>query len=254
MTQQATIEPERQNAASLSGRVALVTGGARGLGRAIAETLCEAGATVVIADFRRELGAETASQICSGGGSARAVHLDLRDQEAVAGTVQAIAEESGRLDFVINNAGIDKTVGLEDMAIEDWDNICATNLRAPFLVAKHAFPLMRAQGGGHIVNIVSTASKRTWANASAYHATKWGLLGFSHAIHVEGRSHGIKVTAVVAGGMRTPFLFERFPDLDPSVLQDVRHVAETVRFVLTQPAETVIPEVMVLPMKETSWP
>jgi NADP-dependent 3-hydroxy acid dehydrogenase YdfG len=113
---------------------------------------------------------------------------------------------------------------------------------------------MRRQGSGHIVNIVSTAAKRAWANASAYHASKWGLLGLSHALHVEARPHRIKVAAVIAGGMRTPFLLDRFPDLDPGLLQDPRNVAETVRFVLTQPADTVIPEVTVIPMRETSWP
>ena len=113
---------------------------------------------------------------------------------------------------------------------------------------------MRARRSGQIVNIISTAGKRAWANASAYHASKWGLLGFSHALHVEGRAVGIKVTAVIAGGMRTPFLFDRFPDLDPGLLQEPRTVAETIRFVLTQPRESVIPEIMVLPMRETSWP
>lgn len=113
---------------------------------------------------------------------------------------------------------------------------------------------MRRQAQGHIVNVVSTAAKRAWANASAYHASKWGLLGFSHALHVEARPHNVKVTALVAGGMRTPFLLDRFPDIDLNVLQDPRSVAETVLFVLTQPAGTVIPEVMVLPMRETSWP
>src|SRR6476646_2590861 len=113
---------------------------------------------------------------------------------------------------------------------------------------------MRWPGCSVTVNIVSTAAKRAWANASAYHASKWGLLGLSHALHVEARPHGVKVTAVVAGGMRTPFLLDRFPDLDPGVLQDPANVAETVRFVLTQPDETVIPEVMVIPMRESSWP
>jgi short-subunit dehydrogenase len=113
---------------------------------------------------------------------------------------------------------------------------------------------MRQQGSGHIVNVVSTAAKRAWANASAYHASKWGLLGFSHALHVEGRLNNIKVTAVISGGMRTPFLLERFPDIDADTLQSPENVAETIRFVLTQPAETVIPELTVLPMHETSWP
>jgi short-subunit dehydrogenase len=115
-------------------------------------------------------------------------------------------------------------------------------------------PGMREARRGHVVNIVSTAAKRAWPNAAAYHASKWGLLGFTHALHTEARPHGVKVTAVVAGGMRTPFLLDRFPDIDVDTLQDPRNVAATVRFVLTQPPETVIPEVMVLPMRETSWP
>jgi short-subunit dehydrogenase len=113
---------------------------------------------------------------------------------------------------------------------------------------------MRQAGRGHIVNVASTAAKRAWANASAYHASKWGLLGFSHALHVEARQANVKVTAVVSGGMRTPFLLDRFPDIDVGTLQDPRNVAETIRFVLSQPEDTVIPEIMVLPMRETSWP
>jgi NAD(P)-dependent dehydrogenase (short-subunit alcohol dehydrogenase family) len=160
----------------------------------------------------------------------------------------------GRVDVLVNNAGVDRTVSLEEMPVQDWDRIIAVNLRGPFVMSKLLLPRMKKQGGGHIVNIVSTAAKRAWANASAYHASKWGLLGLSHAMHVEARPHGVKVTAVIAGGMRTPFLLDRFPDLDPGLLQDPNNVAETVRFVLTQPDESVIPEVMVLPMRETSWP
>jgi short-subunit dehydrogenase len=119
-------------------------------------------------------------------------------------------------------------------------------------MAKHGVAAM--SGKGHIVNIASTASKRAWPNAAAYHATKWGLLGLSHALHAELRPQGIKVSAILAGGMRTPFLLDRFPDIDPNVLQDPKNVAQAVKFVLMQPEETVIPEVMVLPMRESSWP
>jgi short-subunit dehydrogenase len=113
---------------------------------------------------------------------------------------------------------------------------------------------MKAAGGGHIVNIVSTAARRAWPNAAAYHASKWGLLGLSHSMHAELRPFSIKVSAIIAGGMRTPFLLERFPDIDLANLQDPAAVAEAVFFTLMQPPETVIPEVMVLPMRETSWP
>ena len=110
------------------------------------------------------------------------------------------------------------------------------------------------QQPGHIVNVASTAAKRAWPNASAYHASKWGLLGLSQALHAELRPHGIKVTSVIAGGMRTPFLLERFPDIDVGTLQDPADVAAAIKAVLLLPAGTVVPEIMVLPMRETSWP
>jgi NAD(P)-dependent dehydrogenase (short-subunit alcohol dehydrogenase family) len=148
---------------------------------------------------------------------------------------------------------VDITVPIDELSAEDWERVVRTNLTGPFLMTKAAVAAM-GDSGGHIVNIASTASKRAWPNAAAYHATKWGLLGLSHALHAELRPRRIKVSAIVAGGMRTPFLLDRFPDIDPGVLQDPMNVAKAVRFVLTQPEETVIPEVMVLPMRESSWP
>lgn len=238
----------------MDGRIVLVTGGGRGLGEAICRTLAESGALVVSADLRKDLADAVAEDVRRAGGQAEGVAVDVRDEASASETVHAVVEDFGRLDVLINNAGTDLTLPFEELSMEDWDRILGVNLRGPILMSKLAFPVMRRQGEGHIVNVASTAAKRAWPNAAAYHTSKWGLLGFSHALHVEGRAVGIKVTAVVAGGMRTPFLLERFPDLDPGLLQDPANVAATVRFVLTQPAETVIPEVMVIPMTETSWP
>ncbi len=240
--------------AELRGRIALVTGGGQGLGEAICQTLAEAGATVAAADIRLDQAERVTRRLAENGVEVMALRLDVGDEEEAGTVVRRVRDRFGRLDVLVNNAGTDKTVSIEELSFADWDRVLRTNLRGPFVLAKHAFPLMRQQGRGHIVNIISTAAKRTWANAAAYHASKWGLLGLSHALHVEGRKLGIKVTAVISGGMRTPFILERFPDTDPGVLQDPTNVAETIRFVLSQPDETVIPEVMVLPMRETSWP
>ena len=249
----ATVLPtpvSRTDGPPLAGRVGLVTGGGGGLGEALSGALAALGARVVIADVRLDAAERVAERLAD----AQAIRLDVRDAGSAARTVHAVVAAYGALDVLVNNAGVDFTVPFEQLSVDDWDHVLGVNLRGPFLMAHEAFPLMRAAGRGHIVNIVSTAAKRTWPNAAAYHASKWGLLGLSHALHVEGRPHGVKVTAVIAGGMRTPFLLERFPDLDPGVLQDPRHVANTVAFVLTQPDETVVPEITVLPMRETSWP
>jgi NAD(P)-dependent dehydrogenase (short-subunit alcohol dehydrogenase family) len=241
-------------APELAGRVALVTGGGGGLGAALCRALGEAGALVIAGDVRLD-GAETvAAEVRAAGGKAVAARLDVADARSADEAVREAAAQFGALDVLVNNAGTDLTVPFETLTPADWDRILGVNLRGPFLMARAAFPLMRARGRGHIVNIVSTAARRAWANAAACHASKWGLLGLSHALHVEGRPHGVKVTAVIAGGMRTPFLLDRFPDLDPGLLQDPAHVARAVRFVLGQPDETVVPEITVLPVRETSWP
>jgi NAD(P)-dependent dehydrogenase (short-subunit alcohol dehydrogenase family) len=239
---------------ALAGRVALVTGGARGLGAAVADVLTEAGMPVAIGDIDATLAGVTADSLAGRAGECLPVRLDVADESSIEAAVDAAVGAFGRLDVVVNCAGIDVTAPFDDLAVADWDRILAVNLRGPILVAHAALPALRASGRGHIVNIASTAAKRAWPNATAYHATKWGLLGFSHALHAEARQYGVKVTAVVPGGMRTPFLLDRFPDLDPDALQDPRTVAETIRFVLTQPDGSVIPEVTVLPMRETSWP
>jgi NAD(P)-dependent dehydrogenase (short-subunit alcohol dehydrogenase family) len=239
---------------SLEGRVALVTGGARGLGEATCRMLASEGASVVVADVRAELASEVAASIGDRGATAEAMALDVTDDRSAARAIGDVVARHGRIDVLINNAGADVTAPFEELSDEDWDRVLGVNLRGPIRLSRLVFPHLRRAGGGHIVNVTSTAAKRAWANASAYHASKWGLLGFSHALHVEGRPLGIKVTAVVAGGMRTPFLMERFPDLDQETLQDPANVAGTIRFVLTQPDESVIPEVTVIPMRETSWP
>lgn len=238
----------------LRGKTALVTGGGRGLGQAICEVLSEAGAAVVAADVRGELAQAVAQGLAERGGQSLGLTVDVADELSVAAAVREVRSRFGSIDILVNNAGTDVTLSIEEVSAEQWQRVLGVNLVGPFLATKAVFPLMRENGGGHIVNITSTAAKRAWANASAYHASKWGLLGFSHAAHVEGRAQNIKVTALISGGMRTPFLLDRFPDIDLETLQDARNVAETVLFVLTRPPDAVIPEIMVLPMKETSWP
>lgn len=239
---------------ALEDKVVLVTGAGQGLGAAICRTLAREGAVVALADIKPDGLKKTADEIKGNGCRAESYVMDVSDLESVQRTIDNVIKDCGRVDCVINNAGVDYTKPVEEMTFDEWDRVMNVNLRGPFMVSKCVFPHMKENGSGHIVNIVSTACKRAWENASAYHASKWGLLGFSHALHTEARKENIKVTAVVAGGMKTPFILDRFPDVDPNVLQDPENVADTVRYVLSQPSETVIPEVMVLPMKETSWP
>jgi NAD(P)-dependent dehydrogenase (short-subunit alcohol dehydrogenase family) len=235
-------------------KVVIVTGGGQGLGAAICRTLAEDGATVIPVDIQKNKLESIVREIKSNNGKIEGFEMNVADESSVKKVIQQIIEKYQNIDAVINNAGIDFTLSIEEMSYDQFRRVVEVNLCGPFNVSKAVYTHMKQNGSGHIVNIASTAAKRAWPNASAYHASKWGLLGLSHAVHSEARKDNIKVTALVAGGMQTPFLLDRFPDIDPNVLQDTKNVAETVKYILCQQKETVIPEVMVIPMKETSWP
>lgn len=237
---------------SLVGKSVLVTGGASGLGEALCRLLVEAGAHVVIGDIQVDKAKAVADSLNGMSGQAHSIGFDVGDPIAVERAVSEIVAKFGRLDVLINNAGTDKTLPMEELTAANWLRVINTNLNGPFFLSKYVSEHMKKAGGGHIVNISSTAAKRAWPNASAYHASKWGLLGLSHAMHAELRPHNIKVTGVVVGGMRTPFLLDRFPDIDVSKLQDPMDAARAVISVLLQPS--VIAEITILPMQETSWP
>jgi NAD(P)-dependent dehydrogenase (short-subunit alcohol dehydrogenase family) len=238
----------------LAGKVILVTGGASGLGAALCQVMAASGANVMVGDLNREKAFQVADKIQSSDSATHAIAFNVGDPAAAERAIAETIQRFGKLDVLINNAGTDVTLPIDELTYEDWDRVLHTNLYGPFLLSKYAARHMKQQGSGQIINIASTAAKRAWPNASVYHASKWGLLGLSHALHAELRPHKIKVTAVIAGGMRTPFLLDRFPDIDVSTLQDPMNVAVAVKSVLLLPEQTVIPEIMVLPMQETSWP
>jgi NAD(P)-dependent dehydrogenase (short-subunit alcohol dehydrogenase family) len=239
---------------TVKGKVILVTGGGQGLGAAICRSLAEDGATVIPVDVKPENLAKITEEIKSAGGQSQGYQMNVADPANVEKVITQVIADFGKIDVVINNAGIDYTLSIDEITNDQFNQVVNVNLVGPFNVSKAVYAHFKENGNGHIVNIASTASKRAWPNASAYHASKWGLLGLSHALHAELRKDKIKVTAVIAGGMQTPFILERFPDTPLDVLQDPKNVAETIKFVLCQPAASVIPEVMVVPMRETSWP
>ncbi|RSZ59005.1 SDR family oxidoreductase [Massilia atriviolacea] len=241
-------------APSLRGKAVFVTGGASGLGAALCQLLARSGADLIVADIKRDMATVSANILREHGVRVHALGFDVGDPASAEHAIDTALARFGRLDVLINNAGTDVTLPMADLTPQQWMRVINTNLNGPFLLAKYAARHMRDAGGGHIVNVASTAAKRAWPNASAYHASKWGLLGLSHAMHAELRPHNIKVTAVIAGGMRTPFLLERFPDIDAATLQAPMNVAQAIRAVLLLPPDSVVAEITVLPMQETSWP
>jgi NAD(P)-dependent dehydrogenase (short-subunit alcohol dehydrogenase family) len=239
---------------NLAGKTAIVTGSGSGLGRALAIALTTAGCNTVCVDINASGLEETAKMAEGLPGSVAIITADVTDAEQVDLVMKEALDSFGRLDFLINNAGTDFTLPVSELTIEQWDRVISVNLRAPFVFSKAAMAIMRQQGGGHIVNISSTAGKRAWANASAYHASKWGLIGLTRAVGVEGRPYNIRATLVVPGGMQTAF-FDRLEEKpDPRNLQDPGAVAQAILNVLSMPEGSVVQELIVTPLTETSWP
>ena len=188
----------------LEGRVAVVTGGTRGIGRAIALSLVRAGAQVAItARDERDL-ARATSQLNEHGKTAGYV-CDVRDYNQVKSTFARITEDFGGVDILINNAGIGIFASVESMSVEDFRAVLETNVFGVFYCCHEAIPLMKRRNGGYIINISSLAGANPHANMAAYNASKFGLNGFSEALMQEVRHDGIKVSYIMPGSVNTEF-------------------------------------------------
>ena len=184
----------------LDGKIAIVTGGASGLGRAIATRLAEDGAVVAIADQLEDVGRETAGELGERGFSARAFSVDVSDAEGVAQMVRSVIEAFGAVDILVNNAGIGQHRAILGMPVDEWDRLLSVNLKGAFLCSQAVARQMVSRGqGGRIINIVSTAAENARVNAAAYCASKAGLLQFTRVLAQELGGHGITANAVGPG-------------------------------------------------------
>jgi 3-oxoacyl-[acyl-carrier protein] reductase len=188
----------------LAGRVALVTGGGRGIGRACSLTLARLGATVII-NYRRSHDAaeRLAKDILGEGGQSRVYQADVSDANAVDAMFQFIRQEYHHLDILVNNAGIIQDTLLLSMTLEDWTSVHATNLTGAFLCSRHAVEMMLRQGGGRIVNLASASAGAGGRGQTNYAASKGGLGAFSRASAVELARKGIYINAVLPGIIET---------------------------------------------------
>jgi 3-oxoacyl-[acyl-carrier protein] reductase len=186
----------------LSGRVALVTGASRGIGRAIATKLAAQGATVVAAARERNA-ADTVDGITAAGGTAEVASVDVADRAAIDALVAGALERHGRIDILVNNAGIAKDQLMLRMKREDWDAVIATNLTAAFLLTQAVLKPMIRQKSGRIVCISSVVGQRGNAGQANYAASKAGLIGFAKAVAQEVASRNITVNVVAPGLIET---------------------------------------------------
>ncbi len=186
------------------GKTAIVTGGASGIGRALGEELARRGALVTLADVNAAVLEETAGSLAAGGHVVKGVALDVTDFEAVKKLVDDTVSERGRLDYMFNNAGIGVLGEARNFSYEDWHRVIDVNLYGVVHGVAAAYPVMIAQGCGHIVNTASLAGLVPVPGVISYTASKQGVVGLSEALREEGRKYGVRVSVVCPGLVRTP--------------------------------------------------
>lgn len=221
----------------------LVTGGASGLGRAIAEAVGKAGGTPVVLDLNEPPGALEWEPV------------DLADARVTERAVERVTARHGGLDAVVTAAGIDACGDLADVAGAAWDRVIAVNLLGTAAVVRAALPSLRARRG-RVVTVASTLGLRALPAATAYTASKFGVVGFTRALALEVAGE-VGVTMLVPGGMRTAFFDDRPEQFKPAPDQQLNapeDVAQTVLFALRQPAGCEVRELIVTPSTEPSWP
>ena len=190
--------------ADLLGRIALVTGAAQGIGRAIALELSRAGATLVLADINEAKLADVAAEIEAAGGQAAPFRLDVSNEESIKTTAKAILERFGKVEILINNAGITRDGLMMSMKRADWDLVLAINLTGPFLLTQALLRPMIKNRWGRIVNMASVVGRAGQAGQVNYSASKAGLIGLTMSLAREVASRGITVNAVAPGYIETP--------------------------------------------------
>ncbi len=190
----------------LSGKVAVITGGAGGLGRALAEEMAARGCYLVLADVDADLLDATAAALRASGAQVDARTVDVRDAAAVRALVDDAFHQLGRIDYIFNNAGVNLCAELRDTTLEDWDLLIDVNFRGVIHGIHAAYPIMREQGFGHIVNIASAAGLIPAPAEGAYAATKHAVVGLSSSLRIEAEAFGVKVSVVCPGLIDTPIL------------------------------------------------
>jgi NAD(P)-dependent dehydrogenase (short-subunit alcohol dehydrogenase family) len=196
-------------AGRLAGKVALISGGARGMGAAESRLFAAEGAIVAVGDVRDDLATALVEEITAAGGQARAHHLDVSDEASWATVTGQIVEEFGGLDILVNNAGVSgNPARITDTPLEDWNAVLAVNATGSFLGMKHAIPLLRARGGGAIVQISSTFASRGVPELAGYSTTKAAVAGLTKNAAVSYVGDGIRVNSVHPGLIDTPLVAE----------------------------------------------
>ncbi|PAD79442.1 SDR family NAD(P)-dependent oxidoreductase [Paenibacillus campinasensis] len=191
------------NTTTFKGTTVVITGAAKGIGKGLAEAYAAAGADVIVSDTLKDEGQQTAEQLQANGYSAVFVPCDVRDEREIKQLMEEAVRRTGRLDILINNAGVSRWKSPYELKVEEWDDVLNTNARSCFLASREAALHMRTNGGGAIVNISSTRSVMSEPNSEAYAASKGAIVALTHAMAVSLGPDGIRVNCISPGWIET---------------------------------------------------
>lgn len=231
--------------ADLENKTALVTGASRGIGRSISLALAECGAHVFLAARNLDRLKTVEKQIKAHAGSASILRMDLAKEEEITTSFERVKEECGRLDILVNNAGIGHYATLVDFPVDDFDRTIDINLRSVFLCCREAMRLMIPAGGGYIINVASIQGIKAYRLQAAYAASKHGVMGLTKALAVEAQEHGIRVSAILPGGVDTELIREARPNLDPAQLIRPEDIAQSVLYLLSLSKTAMVDQIVV---------
>lgn len=240
----------------LESKVAIVTGGGSGIGKGIARGLAAEGAKVVIAGRRGDALSKAVAEFSALGLTVVAIPADVSDEPQVSALFAGTTKRFQRLDILVNNAGAVDGGPLDELSVETWDRVIATNLRGPFLCTRAVMRLMKPQGGGRIINIGSISAQRPRFNSAAYASSKFGIWGLTLSTSLEGRSHGISACCLHPGNVQVETPAERLAEVtgitdyarEPKM--EVGEIAEVAILMATLPAHINMLEAIVLPVKQ----
>ena len=237
----------------LAGKVAIVTGASRGIGRAICIELAKEAATVVLAARAVDKMNETAKLVTAAGGKAQIIPTELTDENSIKNLVKATGERFGRLDILINNAGITHSAKLEETLTQDLDRCLNINARAPFILCREALPLLKKAEAAYIINIASVVGVKAYPLQSAYTASKHALRGMTMALAEEMRGTNIRVHLLCPGGVDTELVTKVRPDIKKQDLMQPEEIAELVLYLLTHKGNAVVDELHIRRAASTPW-
>jgi NADP-dependent 3-hydroxy acid dehydrogenase YdfG len=235
---------------SLQNKIAVVSGASRGIGRAVAENLAAAGATVLLLARHEDELNEVVNFIQKNGGKAKAFVFNITEENRVKEFIAEAQVSFGRIDILINNAGIGSFHPVTDTNSDFWDQVMDVNVKGTFLLSKHSVPIMQKQYSGHIINIASDAAKRTFENGGLYCASKYAQDAFSSVLRKEVRKHGIKVSVIYPGLVDTFFNGGKPGNPENESHLKPYDIAQAVNYIISTPAHVVVDELMIHPVSQ----